>query len=101
MTAGLAHQTLGELTAIRRDDQVTDQEFAAALNLLGQSNAAERILDCHLKYAEIFEKRGDWQSALFQLRQAVKVARPQVAQDSNSGGVTLSATSGPELSQIS
>jgi tetratricopeptide (TPR) repeat protein/DNA-binding XRE family transcriptional regulator len=84
MTAGLAHQTLGQLTAIQRDDEVTDQQFAAALNLLGQSNAPARILECHLKYADILEKRGDWQSAVFQLRQAVKVAHPHVAESSKS-----------------
>jgi tetratricopeptide (TPR) repeat protein/DNA-binding XRE family transcriptional regulator len=84
MTAALAHQTIGQLTAIQADNQVTDQEFAAALSLLGQSNVPERVLDCHLKYADILEKRGDWRSALFQLRQAVKVARPEVAESSKS-----------------
>jgi hypothetical protein len=79
MTAALAHQTLGELAAMQGNDQVTDQEFAAALHLLGQSNAPERMLDCHLKYADILEKRGDWQTALFHLRQAVGVARPERA----------------------
>ena len=80
LTAALAHQTLGQLAAIRRDDQVADQEFAAALHVLGQSNARERMLDCHLKYADILEKRGEWQTALFHLRQAVKVARPERAE---------------------
>lgn len=80
MTAALAHQTLGQLAAGRREDQVADQQFAAALHLLGQSNAPERLLDCHLKYAEIYEKRGDWQKAAVQLRQAVKVARPERAE---------------------
>ena len=83
MTAALAHQTIGELTAIRGDDEVTDQQFAAALALLSRTNASERMLDCHLKYAEILEKRGDWQGALRQLRQAIKVARPEVGEATN------------------
>jgi tetratricopeptide (TPR) repeat protein/DNA-binding XRE family transcriptional regulator len=83
MTAALAHQTLGHLAAIRRDDPMTDQQFVAALHLLGQSNAPERLLDCHLMYADVLEKRGDWQTAILHLRQAVKVARPELAELSN------------------
>ncbi|MEA2633418.1 MAG: hypothetical protein QOH92_185 [Chloroflexota bacterium] len=78
MTAALAHQTLGELGAIQQAKEATDQQFAAALTLLRQCNAPQRILDCHLTYADILEKRGDWQGAIFQLRQALTIARSEV-----------------------
>jgi tetratricopeptide (TPR) repeat protein len=77
ITAALAHQVLGRLATRRADHDRADREFSLALSTLSQLDAGERLLECHVSYADVLEGRGDHKAAVRHLKAAVALARPQ------------------------
>lgn len=66
-----AHVFIGQIAAERGDHARVDSEFGEAWGILDGLGATERLSRCHVKYAEILEKRGDLASANRQLRLAL------------------------------
>jgi tetratricopeptide (TPR) repeat protein len=79
MTVALAHQTLGQLAAASDDAKRSDEEFDLALSALTQLKVVERIVECHTKYAEVLETRGENLQALKHLKLAVACSHPALA----------------------
>jgi tetratricopeptide (TPR) repeat protein len=74
-TAAEAHMWLGHVAAALGDDRAVDAEFAAALQMLEELGAGERLRRCHVTYAEILESRGDLASANVHLKSAIGAMR--------------------------
>ena len=77
-----AQALLGELEEARGDRAAADQSFATAIETLGALHMPDRLRDCHMKYAEILDARGEesraarhWKLAA-QLGKAVPAAQP-------------------------
>jgi tetratricopeptide (TPR) repeat protein len=71
MTAALAHQVLGQMAELRQDQARADDQFSKALAILRGLEIPQRLIECHTKYAEILEDRGDIGKALQHLKAAV------------------------------
>jgi hypothetical protein len=54
-----AHALLGELEEARGDRAAADRNFATAIEALGALHMPDRLRDCHMKYAEILDARGE------------------------------------------
>ena len=71
-----AHLWLGRIAAEEGREHDADHEFAAAIEVLEEAGAAERVSLARGIYAEVLEARGDLRGANRQLRQALASARP-------------------------
>jgi tetratricopeptide (TPR) repeat protein len=78
MTAAAAHQTLGQLAAQRGDHALADRQFSSAIAMLGNLNAPKRLVECHTRYAEILESRGDAAGVVDHLKAAIAATSPEL-----------------------
>ena len=70
-----AYTILGELDEKYGNQQAADTHFETALATLRELAMADRLRDCHMKYAEVLHSRGDLARAAGQWRAAAEVAR--------------------------
>ena len=70
-----AHALLGELEEARADTAASDANFATALEALGKLRMPDRLRDCHMKYAEILEARGEEARAAGHWKQAAQLGK--------------------------
>jgi tetratricopeptide (TPR) repeat protein len=71
----LAHQLGGKVAAAIGDDNLADQEFATALELLNKLDQPARQAGCHAAYADVLERRGDTARALQHMKRALHSSR--------------------------
>lgn len=67
-----AHQYLGEIAARQDRPGAADAEFEAAIQILIDTGAHERLMECRSAYAELLRERGDKDQAILQLEAAVR-----------------------------
>jgi tetratricopeptide (TPR) repeat protein len=58
------------------DEKTTDHEFQLAIAELTSIGAEERLLNCHGKYAEVLERRGEMDKAYAHMKKAFAASRP-------------------------
>jgi tetratricopeptide (TPR) repeat protein len=75
-----AHMWLGRIADKRGNHELTDQEFALAIQGLEQQGRHERLLQTHGIYAEILERRGDVSQAYVHMKKALQASRPGLLQ---------------------
>ena len=80
-TAAEVHVLRGRVAAAGRERARTDHEFGAAIALLTELNARERLIECHTAYARVLEEFGDSGAAMAQWKLAVAVDRPQLVEE--------------------
>jgi len=78
-----AHMWLGRLADRHGDNELTDQEFALAIQGLEQLGRHERLLQTHGIYAEILERRGDVSRAYVHMKKALQASRPGLLRKHN------------------
>jgi tetratricopeptide (TPR) repeat protein len=66
-----AEVLLGKLEEKLGNPRSADGHFLVAIRCLEEIEMPNRLRDCHLDYAEVLERRGDFRAALRQLRFAV------------------------------
>jgi tetratricopeptide (TPR) repeat protein len=74
--ASEAHMWLGRIADKGGNHELTDQEFALAIQGLEQLGRHERLLQAHGIYAEILERRGDVSRAYVHMKKALQASRP-------------------------
>jgi tetratricopeptide (TPR) repeat protein len=72
-----AHQLKARLWLLRRRCAECDHEFREAFHLLWEARSRERLIECHVAYAEVLEERGELTSALEQWKDATLLATGQ------------------------
>lgn len=70
-----AHIWLGRIADAEGRDDAAEADFEAAIGVLEEAGAAERLALARAAYAEVLEARGDLAGANRQLRQALAAAR--------------------------
>jgi tetratricopeptide (TPR) repeat protein len=74
-TVAQAHIWLGRVAASLSEPDVADSEFERAIDQLTRIGEAERLLRCHVLYAETLERRGELHRAYEQMKAAVSGIR--------------------------
>jgi tetratricopeptide (TPR) repeat protein len=74
-TLALAHQLGGRVAAAAGDDDLSDREFGAALDILSTLDQPARLAGCHAAYAEVLERRGSTALALQHMKHALRTAK--------------------------
>jgi tetratricopeptide (TPR) repeat protein len=92
LSIGLGHQYLGQVAAGRGEHEECDRSFALALEIFGDEEALERLIDCHSAYAHVLEDRGDTRGALEQTKRALAVRRPSLSKPAASGSTRSGAS---------
>jgi tetratricopeptide (TPR) repeat protein len=75
-----AHIWLGLAADSDGDAKVADREFQLAIAELTAIGAEERLLNCHGRYAEILERRGEMDKAYTHMKKAFAASRPGMLQ---------------------
>jgi len=68
------HHLLGEAMEQLGDSDAADREYRIALDLLREDGVDERLIEVHVSYASVLERRSDLAAALGQLKQAAAIA---------------------------
>jgi tetratricopeptide (TPR) repeat protein len=68
------HHLLGEAMERLGDPAAADDEYRMALDLLRNDGLDARLIEVHISYASVLERRSDLAAALGQLKQAATVA---------------------------
>jgi tetratricopeptide (TPR) repeat protein len=68
------HHLLGEAMEQLGDSDAADHEYRIALDLLREDRVDERLIEVHVSYASVLERRSDLAAALGQLKQAAAIA---------------------------
>jgi tetratricopeptide (TPR) repeat protein len=75
-----AEVLLGKLDEKLGNPQSADGHFLVAIRCLEEIEMPNRLRDCHLDYAEVLERRGDFRAALRQLRLAIESDKTKEAE---------------------
>lgn len=70
ITAALAAQWRGSLFELAGDHLGADRSFAWALAALSPASSVSLKAECHTRYGQLLEARGDWAASLRQYKQA-------------------------------
>ena len=74
-----AHEILGEAAEAMGQQGAADAEYGMAISTLRQAKLPDRLVTCHVKYAEMLERRGNTEGAFEQMKLAMASARPDLA----------------------
>jgi HTH-type transcriptional regulator, quorum sensing regulator NprR len=74
LTLALAYELEGRLADAEHVRARTDEKFGRAIELLSEVGATQRLIECHKRYAEILEARGDTRRALQEWKVAARLA---------------------------
>jgi tetratricopeptide (TPR) repeat protein len=74
------HHLLGEAMERLGAPAAADAEYRMALDLLRKDGVDERLIEVHISYASVLERRSDLAAALGQLKQAAAIASGRTSQ---------------------
>src|SRR5260370_2266580 len=74
------HHLLGEAMERLGDPSAADDEYRMALDLLRNDGVHARLIEVHMSYASVLERRSDLAAALGQLEQAPAIAYGRASQ---------------------
>ncbi len=69
------HTVLGRLEEREGNFQAADDHFRDAIHMVGELEAANRLRDCHMDYAQLLEDRGDVENAMRHWKAAAAVGK--------------------------
>lgn len=75
------HHLLGEAMERLGDPAAADDEYRMALDLLRNDGVDARLIEVHISYASVLERRSDLAAALGQLKQAAAIASGRTIRD--------------------
>jgi tetratricopeptide (TPR) repeat protein len=74
------HHLLGEAMERLGNPATADDEYRMALDLLREDGVDARLIEVHISYASVLERRSDLAAALGQLKQAAAIASGRTSQ---------------------
>lgn len=84
-----SHIWLGLAADQAGDSKACDHEFQLAIAELTAIGADERLLNCHGRYAEVLERRGDMDKAYAHMKKAFAASRPGMIHDEDTETASL------------
>jgi hypothetical protein len=69
------HSVLGQLEERIGNVLAADDHFREAIQMLGELEAANRLRDCHMDYAQMLEDRGDVGTATRHWKAAAEIGK--------------------------
>lgn len=76
LTAALARQWLGKLYASSHREHEADRCFLAAISMLNDLDARQRLAECHSNYAQVLSERDDLEGAVRHWQAASQLWHP-------------------------
>lgn len=76
--AGFGNELWARASALAGDSEAADRAFEAAIRLLEQAGAPERLIETHSNYARALEARGDPARAVKHWKAALQISHPTV-----------------------